>query len=89
MKKDLKKCDQVPNTEYITLKKLSEETGVGHKYLQALCRNGILPHSRPQGKIIYVSRWNWNNWLDENKVKTAKEIESEAATIVTLKSLKK
>lgn len=66
------------SSNWITLKILAKEVGVSVKHLQRLCRKGILPHTKPTGRLILVSRDEFDIWLSENQIKTQKDKDSKA-----------
>ncbi|MGP8216225.1 MAG: helix-turn-helix transcriptional regulator [Bacteroidia bacterium] len=59
-------------------------TGLSKSYLYKLTSTGRIPCSKPNGKQIFFEKAQIDAWLLRNKCKTAEEIESEAATHVTL-----
>lgn len=81
MKKDLIQAKTAVVGEWITLKKLAEETGRKIYSLRKLCRDGELPHIKPGGRIINVSRTEYNEWMCGNRIKTANELKSEKAIL--------
>ncbi len=60
-------------------------TGLSKSYLYKLTSSGGIPCYKPQGKHIYFNKIEIDSWLMQNRKATTKELESEAATIVTLK----
>ena len=71
-----------------TFNEVAIYTGLSKSYLYKLTCSGQIPHSKPNGKQIYFEKIEIDVWLLRNKVKTAEEIEMEAATHVTLHSKK-
>ena len=61
-------------------------TGLSKSYLYKLTSTGGIPCYKPQGKIIYFNKQEIDQWLLQNKKATTNEIESMAATFVTLKN---
>lgn len=53
---------------------------VSESHLYKLTADGIVPHSKPNGKKLYFRRKELDVWLMSNPVRTQAEIESEAAT---------
>lgn len=60
-------------------------TGLSKSYLYKLTCTGGIPCYKPQGKHLYFNKQEIDQWLLQNKKATYAEIESEAATFVTLK----
>lgn len=61
-------------------------TGLSKSYLYKLTSTGGIPCYKPQGKHIYFNKIEIDQWLMQNKKATTNEIESMAATFVTLKN---
>ena len=59
-------------------------TGLSKSHLYKLTSSGSIPHYKPNGKYIFFDREEIESWLLRNRVKTKEEIQSEAATYVTL-----
>lgn len=56
-------------------------------YLYKLTSAGLIPHFKPQGKMLYFEKEELENWLRQNPVKTQSEI-AEAAQSYILKNKK-
>lgn len=67
----------------LTFDEAAQYTGLGKSHLYKLTSTGVVPHSKPRGKMVYFDRVELENWLRENRIKTVSEIENEAATYVT------
>ena len=61
-------------------------TGLSKSYLYKLTCSGGIPCYKPQGKHIYFNKPEIDQWLLQNRKATTKEIDSQAATFVTLKT---
>ncbi len=61
-------------------------TGLSKSYLYKLTSTGGIPCFKPQGKHIYFSKQEIDDWLLQNRKATNDEIEDQAATFVTLKN---
>lgn len=61
-------------------------TGLSKSYLYKLTCSGGIPCYKPQGKHIYFNKPEVDQWLLQNRKATTKELESQAATFVTLKN---
>ncbi len=68
----------------LTIEEVVKFTGLSRSYLYKLTSTGRIPHSKPHGKMIYFDRAEVERWLLQNPIKTASQIETEAATYVTL-----
>jgi len=69
----------------LTMDEAVQYTGFKKGYMYTLTKTGVIPHSKPNGKFIFFDREKLDQWLLQNPVKTKSEIESEAATHVTIK----
>jgi len=61
-------------------------TGLSKSYLYKLTCSGGIPCFKPQGKHIYFNKSEIDQWLMQNRKATNSELESVAATFVTLKN---
>ena len=52
--------------------------GVSGSHLYKLTSGHKIPHYKPNGKQIYFDRSEVEEWMKQNRVKTAQEIEREA-----------
>jgi excisionase family DNA binding protein len=59
-------------------------TGLSKSYLYKLTSTGGIPCYKPQGKYIYFNKPEIDKWLLQNRKATTNELESQAATFVTL-----
>lgn len=71
--------------EVLTLTEVSQYTGLSKSHLYKLCSKNEIPFFKPFGKVNYFDRLEIISWLKQNRVATSKEMESKAATFVTLK----
>jgi excisionase family DNA binding protein len=67
-----------------TFDEVAHYTGLSKSYLYKLTCTGKIPHSKPNGKQLFFEKSEIDNWLLRNRIKTAEEIETAAATHVTL-----
>ena len=58
-------------------------------YLYKLTSGNLIPHYKPQGKMLYFERAELEAWLRRNPVKTQAQIEAEAQQYVLGHSSKK
>lgn len=69
----------------MNLDDLANYTGISKSYLYKLTSQGIIPHSKPFGKMLFFEKEEIDKFLLSKKVKLASELETKAATYVTLK----
>ncbi|MBK6362021.1 MAG: helix-turn-helix domain-containing protein [Saprospiraceae bacterium] len=65
---------------------VADYTGLSKSYLYKLTCSGGIPCYKPQGKHIYFNKQEIDQWLMQNRKATNSELDSQAATFVTLKS---
>lgn len=58
-------------------------TGVSDSSLYKMTMARTVPHYKPRGKMIYFNRVELEEWLLQNRVATADEIEAKASTYVS------
>ena len=58
-------------------------------YLYKLTSGSLIPHYKPQGKMLYFEKSELEAWLRQNPVKTKTQIEQEAQKYVLNRPLKK
>jgi len=51
-------------------------------YLYKLTSGGLIPHYKPQGKMLYFEKSELEEWLRQNPIKNKQEIMDLAATYV-------
>ena len=61
-------------------------TGLSKSYLYKLTCSGGIPCYKPQGKQIYFNKPEIDQWLLQNRKATTRELDSQAATFITLKN---
>jgi excisionase family DNA binding protein len=74
----------VSNKEVFTFEETCEYTGISRSYLYKLTAAREIPHSKPNGKMIFFEKKKLNEWLLQNGRKSKMEIE-DAAIKYTLK----
>lgn len=72
----------------LTFSEACRFTGISKTYMYKLTSQNRIPFSKPHGKNIYFNREELEKWLLKNPVKTAEQIEQEAANYAVLKSKK-
>lgn len=65
--------------EVLTSDEAARYMGVSKSYLYKLTMNQQIPHYKPMGKMCYFNRQELEQWLQNNRVATADEIEQRAA----------
>ena len=68
----------------LTFDEASRYSGIKKSYLYKLTASGEIPHYKPNGKLIFIDRIEFEAWLRRNRIKTVSELEDKAASIVTL-----
>ena len=71
--------------EVLTFEETCDYTGISRSYLYKLTSAGNIPHSKPNGKLIFFEKKKLNNWLLKNGRKPHDEIAG-AALKFTLKN---
>ncbi|RRQ48815.1 DNA-binding protein [Maribacter algicola] len=64
--------------EVLTFEETCDYTGISRSYLYKLTASGNIPHSKPNGKLIFFEKAKLNTWLLQNGRKSRSEIETEA-----------
>jgi excisionase family DNA binding protein len=72
--------------EVMTLQDVAAYTGLSLSYLYKLTMTGILPHAKPNGKQIFVSKKELDKWLLSNGRKDAEQLDIDAATYLATKN---
>ncbi len=76
------------NKEVLTFEETCDYTGITRSYLYKLTAAGTIPHSKPNGKMIFFEKKKVNKWLLQNPRKTKEEIEA-VATAYTFNNRRK
>lgn len=58
-------------------------------YLYKLTSGNLIPHYKPQGKMLYFEKTELETWLRQNPIKTKAQIEQEAQSYTLNRPLKK
>ena len=61
-------------------------TGLSKSYLYKLTSAGLIPYSKPVGKLVYFSKDEIDTWLLGRKRKSPADLEQEACNFVTFKT---
>ncbi len=70
----LAKIDRTP----LSLKKAVRYTGFSKSHLYKLTHGQLIPHYKPQGKLVYFLKSDLDNFLISNRIATKEEILSRA-----------
>tara|TARA_B110000967_G_C18701208_1_gene467933 strand:- start:500 stop:796 length:297 start_codon:yes stop_codon:yes gene_type:complete len=68
----------------LNFEEVAAYTGLSKSYLYKLTSSGGIPCFKPQGKHIYFNKQEIDSWLMQNRKPTTRELDSKAATFVTL-----
>lgn len=68
----------IGNKEVLTFDEASDYTGISRSYLYKLTASGKIPHSKPNGKMLFFEKKKLVDWLLQNKRKSKHDIEAEA-----------
>ena len=68
----------IGNKEVLTFDEASDYTGISRSYLYKLTASGKIPHSKPNGKMLFFEKKKLVDWLLQNKRKSKQDIEAEA-----------
>ncbi|WP_166967276.1 helix-turn-helix domain-containing protein [Yeosuana marina] len=70
----------IGSKEVLTFDEASDYTGISRSYLYKLTASGKIPHSKPNGKMLFFEKKKLVDWLLQNKRRSQQEIEAEALT---------
>jgi len=73
------------NKTVFNFEEVVKYTGLSKSYIYKLSCAGLIPHSKPNGKQLYFSKQQIDEWLMRNGVRTNDSLEQEAINYVTLK----
>lgn len=71
----------------LTLKEAAAYAGLSEGCLYKLTSTNVIPHSKPNGKVIFFETQKLNEWLLSRPAKTMKEIKEAATAHVLRKQL--
>jgi len=66
------------NKNILSFEEASIFLNLSKSYLYKLTSGGLIPHYKPQGKMLYFEREQLENWLRQNPVRTQAQVEDEA-----------
>ena len=68
----------IGNKEVLTFDEASDYTGISRSYLYKLTASGKIPHSKPNGKMLFFDKKKLVEWLLQNKRQSQQELHDEA-----------
>lgn len=71
---------------FLNLSDLANYTGLSKSYLYKLSHLGKLPAYKPLGKCLFFDIEQINDWLRQNPIKNADELDTQANTLATLRN---
>jgi len=66
------------NKNILSFEEASVFLNLSKSYLYKLTSGGLIPHYKPQGKMLYFEKEQLEKWLRQNPVKTQIQIAEEA-----------
>lgn len=72
----------IANKKVLTFDEACEYTGISRSYLYKLTSSGVIPYSKPNGKVIFFNKEKLDKWLLKNARKSADEIKEEALSFL-------
>jgi excisionase family DNA binding protein len=66
----------------LSFEEASKFLNLSKSYLYKLTSGGLIPHYKPQGKMLYFEKAELEEWLRQNPVRTKQEIKDMASTYV-------
>ena len=66
------------NKNVLSFEEASRFLNLSKSYLYNLTSGNLIPHYKPQGKMLYFEKTELEAWLRQNPVKTAVQINQEA-----------
>jgi len=68
----------IGHKEVLTFDEACDYTGLSRSYLYKLTSSGKIPHSKPNGKMLFFEKKKLVDWLLQNNRKSKQELEAEA-----------
>ncbi|WP_299177115.1 helix-turn-helix domain-containing protein [uncultured Chryseobacterium sp.] len=60
---------------YITIKEAVVITGVSKSFIQKLIASKQIPHSKPNGKLVFIHRRDLEKFLSQNRIASNDEVD--------------
>lgn len=61
--------------KYITIKEAVIVTGVSKSFIQKLIASKQIPHSKPNGKLVFIHRKDLEKFLSQNRIASNDEVD--------------
>lgn len=68
--------------QVFSFEEASKFLNLSKSYLYKLTSGGLIPHYKPQGKMLYFEKAELEEWLRRNPVRSQQEVKDMAATYV-------
>ncbi|WP_136480918.1 helix-turn-helix domain-containing protein [Cognatitamlana onchidii] len=78
----------IGHKEVLTFDEACDYTGISRSYLYKLTSSGKIPHSKPNGKMLFFEKKKLVDWLLQNNRKSKQELEAEALTYTNRNKLR-
>lgn len=66
----------------LSFEEASKFLNLSKSYLYKLTSAGLIPHYKPQGKMLYFEKVELEEWLRQNPVRSKQEVKDMAVTYV-------
>ncbi len=73
----------------LSLEDVAVITGLSKSWLYKATSNHQIPHYKPNGKLVYFDRTEIENWMKQNRIATAQEIDQQATSYVVTGRMQK
>lgn len=73
---------EILEKEILTIDELSNYTGFSKSHIYKLTHKNVIPHYKPNGKIIFFKHSEILEWILSSRVSTRQEIESQASAFL-------
>ena len=75
--------------EVLTSDEAAKYMGISKSYLYKLTSGNLIPHYKPQGKMLYFEKTELEAWLRQNPIRTQAQTEAEAQKYVLARPARK
>ena len=73
----------------LSFEEASRFLNLSKSYLYKLTSGNLIPHSKPQGKMLYFEKTELEAWLRQNPIRTQAQTEAEAQKYVLARPARK
>lgn len=73
----------------LSFEEASRFLNLSKSYLYKLTSGNLIPHYKPQGKMLYFEKTELEAWLRQNPIRTQAQTEAEAQKYVLARSARK